>query len=308
MATRSRTLLFLQFRNSFSRSTRNGKAPSGIDTSERAGLIANEISDDRGEVFVELSVLPPKWVDIVDEVEEEIVRIKEKIGQLDVLHKKHLLPGFDDKSSDEMSIDRLTSNITQLFSECQKKVKRIHNESNVASAGSQHSTALSKNIQISLATKLQDVSSTFRKSQSLYLAKLRGRETRSKDLFNMPSVEASDQANDEDDSVFTDAQLAVITSNERAITEREREINEIAKSIQGLAEVFKDLQTMVIDQGTILDRIDFNIEQTAVFTEGAHEQLQKAAQTQKNSRAQLCIIALSVVVFFLLLIIVLKNA
>ena len=71
--------------------------------------------------------------------------------------------------------------------------------------------------------------------------------------------------------------MEVVITNERAISEREREINEIAKSILGLAEVFKDLQAMVIDQGTILDRIDYNIEMTNVALEDAHKELLKVS-------------------------------
>ncbi|KAI8808349.1 hypothetical protein BJ742DRAFT_809462 [Cladochytrium replicatum] len=70
-----------------------------------------------------------------------------------------------------------------------------------------------QNIQISLATELQDVSATFRKSQSLYLAKLWVREPRSKDLCNMPSVE--DQPGEEDDSVFCKINLLRAPSSMR---------------------------------------------------------------------------------------------
>ena len=82
--------------------------------------------------------------------------------------------------------------------------------------------------------------------------------------------------------VFTDAQLQMEAANEAAISEREKEINQIAKSIlglteliEGVAEIFKDLNVMVIDQGSILDRIDYNIEQTNVSLEKGHEELQK---------------------------------
>ena len=35
----------------------------------------------------------------------------------------------------------------------------------------------------------------------------------------------------------------------------------LAQSIEELSEIFKELAVLVIDQGTILDRIDFNMEQ-----------------------------------------------
>lgn len=57
-----------------------------------------------------------------------------------------------------------------------------------------------------------------------------------------------------------DEQASGLAHAEINITQRDREIDQIAKSIAELAELFQDLSALVIDQGTMLDRIDFNIE------------------------------------------------
>ncbi len=59
---------------------------------------------------------------------------------------------------------------------------------------------------------------------------------------------------------------------------RDRELTEIAKSIATLAELFKDLSSLVIDQGTLLDSVEYNIEQTAVNMSGAVKELQIATR------------------------------
>lgn len=50
------------------------------------------------------------------------------------------------------------------------------------------------------------------------------------------------------------------------VAERDEEIRKIAESIQELSTIFKELAVLVIDQGTILDRIDFNMEQVLIKT------------------------------------------
>lgn len=78
---------------------------------------------------------------------------------------------------------------------------------------------------------------------------------------------------------FTGAQQAFAEQSNATITQREQEINHISKSIFQLADIFKDLQTMVIDQGTLLDRIDFNVEQASVHLQDAVHELDEVITT-----------------------------
>ena len=64
-----------------------------------------------------------------------------------------------------------------------------------------------------------------------------------------------------------------LNTNDVAIAQREREINDIAQGIIELADIFKDLQGMVIDQGTMLDRIDYNVENMATNVKEADKEL-----------------------------------
>jgi syntaxin 16 len=110
----------------------------------------------------------------------------------------------------------------------------------------------------------------------------------------------------DDGFMFNDAQLEVVQSNEREISKREKEINQITKSINSLAEVFKDIQTMVIDQGTILDRIDYNVETTVVNLQQANQELQKSSDHQKSTTNRLCIMILIFLIAIMFLILIFK--
>lgn len=61
--------------------------------------------------------------------------------------------------------------------------------------------------------------------------------------------------------------------NDAAIEQREREINDIAKGIIELSDIFRELQTMIIDQGTMLDRIDYNVERMGTEVKAADKEL-----------------------------------
>lgn len=56
-------------------------------------------------------------VDVSDEVEEILNRVKGKVAALDKLHAKHVLPGFNDRSAEEREIERATTEITRVSNE-----------------------------------------------------------------------------------------------------------------------------------------------------------------------------------------------
>jgi syntaxin 16 len=47
--------------------------------------------------------------------------------------------------------------------------------------------------------------------------------------------------------------------------DRGADIERIVSTISELSEVFKSLNALVIDQGTLVDRIDYNIDRTYTF-------------------------------------------
>ena len=91
------------------------------------------------------------------------------------------------------------------------------------------------------------------------------------------------------------------------MSERDEEINRIAKNIEELAQIFKELAVLVIDQGTILDRIDFNMEQVLEHTSEGIVQLKKAEDYQKGAIPMRCVILLVVLIAIMVIVLILKH-
>lgn len=131
--------------------------------------------EDDGDAVIEMDLLPPRWADVSDEVTELLTDIAGKSVKLEKLHQKHVLPGFDDeevKKNEEGEIERLTQDITRGFHECQKaiqKVEQMVRESKQQGGISKGEETMARNIQISLAGRVQEASAGFRKKQSAYL-------------------------------------------------------------------------------------------------------------------------------------------
>lgn len=131
--------------------------------------------EDDGDAVIEMDLLPPRWMDVRDEVTEQLRGIAEKSARLEKLHQKHVLPGFGDEDArkeEELVIEGLTQDITRGFHECQRCIKKIETmvqDARQQGGERQGEEAMARNLQISLASRVQEASAGFRKKQSTYL-------------------------------------------------------------------------------------------------------------------------------------------
>lgn len=158
-----------------------------------------------------------------------------------------------------------------------------------------------------MAKKLQTLSLEFRKSQKKYLTDVRSQKAGGIDQFGIDLELNASPMNSNGDTQFTSQQMAVVDDMENLVNERDEEIQKIAKSIEELSSIFKELAVLVIDQGTILDRIDFNMEQVVEHTKEGIKQLEKAEEHQKSARPVKCIACLLIAIAVMLTILILKH-
>lgn len=96
-------------------------------------------------------------------------------------------------------------------------------------------------------------------------------------------------------------------SNDAVIAQREREIEDIAQGIIELSDLFRDLQTMVIDQGTMLDRIDYNVERMNTDVKEAQKEITVASGYQRKTTKRKIILLLILIVAGLFILLMIKK-
>ena len=154
---------------------------------------------------------------------------------------------------------------------------------------------------LSLAKRLQELSAEFRQSQRKYLAEVQAQKSGG----NTSDAKFGIDLNAEGE-FFNQQQMAVVDDLTEAVQSRDQEIVKIAQSIEELGSIFKELAVLVIDQGTILDRIDYNMEAVVEHTKTGIQQLEKAERHQKSARPMKCIVCLLCTIGVLLIILVFK--
>ncbi|XP_054275233.1 syntaxin-16-like [Macrosteles quadrilineatus] len=323
MATRSLTDVFVLMRNNASQNRHIYSEQQMTDRMALVGDLECGIELRRSEA----SRLPPIWADNLEESQYAMTRLRNKLKELEALYDKHVLrPTLDDSTDEERQIEILTQEISRMFAATHRLVQQIHHHSSDATTNME--LKLSNNVTASLVTSLQDLSTSFRKLQSSYLKKINSREETSRLFFDSEMSMGRqtdldwevDNELDNLDRAFslstaqqggltqTQTQLLLLEEeNTRRAEHREAEVRQIVKSIVDLNDIFKDLAHMVADQGTVLDRIDYNIEQAQVQVHEGYQQLQKADLYHRKNRKMMCILVLSVVTMLLTFILIITK-
>ena len=155
--------------------------------------------------------------------------------------------------------------------------------------GSADDHNIRKNIQRKLAGRLKQITQKHRVIQKTYMDCME----------NKPNEDSSgSQGGLFEDKVETYSEIAKV---------REEGINNLVTNLNELAIIFKELNELVLDQGTILDRIDFNLNAAKENTSKAVKELISAEKHQQCTRLASCLVCLIVMIGVLVLVLILKH-
>jgi len=118
------------------------------------------------------------------------------------------------------------------------------------------------NMSQNILTELNNFSKKFKLNQELYSQKCKELvsedDEKSLEMFDISTNNSDLNENPNNNDI--DQNFLMKEEPDQLLVNRDNELNEIVKGVNNLQELFKDLHVIVIEQGTILDRIDYNID------------------------------------------------
>jgi len=328
MAKRDRTSLFLQLRASARAApppflhARPLAAPDGGDGAELVALKRSSSGDPPD----------PEWVSRYYALVAALASVRGDLASLADAQARHLLPAFgeDDTSAAEEAIASSTRSVTAALHRAERELRALAPDGRGAAEKrvvDNIKRALAGNLQSLSLSFRADQKEYMRKLQGMKEAvgqagRGGGRGSRGRRPLGggggrgsggggggRPSaydgasgvVEGEDAVlleleleTDMYDTGFDDAQSVEAADARRRAEARSAEVTGIATSITELAVMVKDLAALVIDQGSVLDRVDYNVEEVRAETDRAVGQLRRAERSQRQRASFWCIMCLAI--------------
>ena len=212
--------------------------------------------------------------------------------------QKRLVIKFDDEDKKlNKNIAKIVHEITQQLSICEKKIKELVKQN----IESKTDNIIKINMQHTIIQKITDFTKKFKINQELYKKKY-------KELVGEddPTYEINESLR-KDNNDSNNFENFLMTDNiNQNLQNRDNELNQLLNSVNDLAQIFKDMQSLVMEQGSILDRIDYNIDIAATNVTTGKKSLVKANEYHKNNCFRNVIIVLIVCIFIEALLLIFK--
>lgn len=219
------------------------------------------------------------------------------VSKLKELQSRRLVSKFNEEENRKLDrqIRNLIKELTERLRENEENIKIISFESTKNNT----ENLMKDNMRLYLIDKLKDTTKQLNINEKEYVQKYK----------EFVGDESTDYHNNSySNGIYADKKQATMSNMPVELSQRGEEIDSLVKNIEELSSIFKDLQVLVVHQGSILDRIDYNIDEACKNVQSANKQLREADENLKSSCARNMIFVLIFVIFGEALLLLLKYS
>ena len=238
----------------------------------------------------------PKYMDIYEQCDNLLKDFDIEFNKLKEEQQKRIVPNFNEIESKliTQNIQMISTKMTQQL----KKCKYLTKELKTLLANSDLDENVKINMYQNLLNRLAETSRALQINEEMQLQKyheFNGVEDSFFNINNFDSIETTQTQK------FNSIDAKKIDINK----DRNKEIDQIVKTVNELKEIFQEVADMIIFQGTILDRIDYNIYESRHNIrrgnremEETHERLKSGCVRRINQILIICIFIMSILIIF----------
>ena len=194
---------------------------------------------------------------------------------------------FDEYLNKELnkSIEKTLNIMNDQLRDCEYIIKKFFNKD----IDDDIQNRIKSNMKQSLLTNLTNFTKKFKVNQKIYSEKY-------KDLVGEDDPTFDLSNNIEENSNEKKGGFLKMDDSKR-LQQRDNELSLLLTNVNELATIFKDIQTLVMEQGSILDRIDYNIDVAGDNVVKSKKSLTKANEYHKQNCFRNIILVLIVIIF-----------
>ena len=253
-------------------------------------------SNDRIELQ---NLQPPRYMDMYEQCNNLLQDLEIEFNKLKEEQQKRIVPSFDETNTKliNQNIQMISDRMTQKL----KKCKYLTKELKTLLANSSLDDNIKINMYQNLLNRLAEISREMQINEEKYIQKyqeLNGYEESYNTINNTNNL----------DSIET-FQSHVFNSNKKKVDitkERNKEIDQMVNTVTELKNIFQDVSNMVISQGTILDRIDYNTYQGRHNIRRGNRELEESHESLKSGCLRKINQILIIAIFIMSLLIIFK--
>lgn len=213
--------------------------------------------------------------------------------------QKILVIKFDDEENAKLNrnISKILSEITEQLKEGERAIKEFTTKNDEGDINN----IIKINMEQTVIKKITEFTKKFKLNQEIYAKKYKELVGEDDPTFN---INSSSQKDNGDMNITNN--FLITEDNDLTLVRRDNQLNDLLNNVNDLAQIFKDMQNLVMEQGSILDRIDYNIDVASTNVTSGKKSIEKANKYHKNNCFRNVIIVLLICIFVESLLLILK--
>jgi syntaxin 16 len=245
-----------------------------------------------GTVEAEAAAATPTvapWVRVLHSFSDLEATVITKTGRLHIQQRDYFSPRFSTSEEEEQNqrdeLEKAAGDVQHLLKELERMVSVGVRPSDPENPDE---CLCAKNVQKHLSSRLNSLLGGFRDGQQLFMEQLKARDDKVKRFSQHGRAETHRELETEAKVAaymelgYSQLEITELLQEEERQKEVSQEVQNILASMQELQDMFRDLNAMVVEQGSVLDRIDYNIQQSKQNMSKGRVELNKAREHQKR--------------------------